>query len=142
MGGNLLLDIGPMQDGTIPEEQVEILKELGRWTKKHKDAIYGSNAGIPKDYYYGPSALSSDSTNLFLFVEGRPNGPLAVKGIKNRVNRIYVLGNGTKLNWDIKMKQYWSTRPGILYIDLPEEVMDEQVTVVVVMLEGKLELQE
>jgi alpha-L-fucosidase len=26
MGGNLLLDIGPKSDGTIPEEQVEILK--------------------------------------------------------------------------------------------------------------------
>jgi alpha-L-fucosidase len=26
MGGNLLLDIGPKSDGTIPEQQVEILK--------------------------------------------------------------------------------------------------------------------
>ena len=31
MGGNLLLDIGPKEDGTIPEEQVAILKEFGRW---------------------------------------------------------------------------------------------------------------
>jgi alpha-L-fucosidase len=28
MGGNLLLDIGPKSDGTIPEEQIEILKIL------------------------------------------------------------------------------------------------------------------
>ena len=34
MGGNLLLDIGPRSDGTIPEEQIEILKNLGRWTSK------------------------------------------------------------------------------------------------------------
>ena len=40
MGGNLLLDIGPMADGTIPSEQVNILKELGRWTNKHAEAIY------------------------------------------------------------------------------------------------------
>ncbi|HUN04905.1 MAG TPA: alpha-L-fucosidase, partial [Niabella sp.] len=38
MGGNLLLDIGPKADGTIPEEQVTILKEMGRWTKKHAEA--------------------------------------------------------------------------------------------------------
>ena len=35
-GGNLLLDIGPKEDGTIPQEQVDILKEFGRWTKKHE----------------------------------------------------------------------------------------------------------
>src|SRR3712207_7075146 len=39
MGGNLLLDFGPKEDGTIPEEEVAILKEFGRWTGKHKEAI-------------------------------------------------------------------------------------------------------
>jgi alpha-L-fucosidase len=34
MGGNFCLDIGPKSDGTIPEEQIEILKNLGRWTSK------------------------------------------------------------------------------------------------------------
>ena len=141
LGGNLLLDIGPMQDGRIPDEQVNILEDLGQWTKKHEDAIFGTNAGIPKDYYYGPSTLSSDSTILYLFVEDIPNGPLALKGIKNKVNRIWVLGNGTKLDWDIKMKQYWSSVPGILYIDIPEDVLDEEVTVITVLLDGAIELQ-
>ncbi len=40
MGGNLLLDIGPKADGTIPEKQTEILKNLGRWTSKNAKAIY------------------------------------------------------------------------------------------------------
>jgi alpha-L-fucosidase len=70
MGGNLLLDIGPKADGTIPEEQVNILQELGRWTSKHSEAIYGTLAGIPKDCYYGPSTMSADSTVLYLFVPG------------------------------------------------------------------------
>ena len=141
MGGNLLLDIGPKQDGTIPDEQVNILEKLGNWTNKHDDAIFGTNAGIPKDYYYGPSTLSADSTILYLFVEDIPNGPIAVKGIKNKINRIWVLGNGTKLDWDIKMKQYWSSVPGIIYIDIPEEVLDEEVTVVAVLLDGAIKLQ-
>ena len=34
MGGNLLIDIGPKADGSIPAEQVKILENLGRWTKK------------------------------------------------------------------------------------------------------------
>jgi alpha-L-fucosidase len=139
-GGNLLLDIGPKADGTIPEEQVEILEELGRWTNKHEEAIYGTHAGIPKDYFYGSSTLSNDSTVLFLFLEYKPIGPIAIKGLKNDINRIRVVGNGTKLSHDIKMKQYWSTKPGMLYIDVPEEVLDEQVTVIAIQLDGKVDL--
>jgi alpha-L-fucosidase len=50
------------------------------------------------------------------------------------------VGNGTKLKWDIKMKQYWSENPGMLYIEIPENVLDEQVTVIAVQLDGKVNL--
>lgn len=139
-GGNLLLDIGPKADGTIPDEQVQILKELGRWTSKHEEAIYGTGAGIPFEHYYGPTALNNTGDILYLFVPHKPNGPLMLKGIKNKINRIWVVGNGTKLNWDVKMKQYWSSVPGIVYIDVPENVLDEQVTVIAVLLDGKVDL--
>lgn len=139
-GGNLLLDIGPKADGTIPGEQEAILNELGRWTSKHKDAIYGTEAGLPPGYFNGPSTLSKDKTMLYLFMDYKPNGPILLKGIKNKINRIWVEGNGTKLKWDIKMKQYWSTVPGLLYIEVPEEVQDAQVTVISLLLDGELEL--
>jgi alpha-L-fucosidase len=77
---------------------------------------------------------------LFLFLENKPIGPIAIKGIKNKINRIRVVGNGTKLKWDIKMKQYWSENPGMLYIEVPENVLDEQVTVIAVQLDGKVNL--
>jgi len=142
MGGNLLLDIGPKADGTIPEEQIEILQELGRWTNKHAEAIYGTQAGIPANYFYGPTSLSADSTTLYLYMDGNPNGPVMLKGIKNKVNRAWVVGNGTKLEADIKMKQYWSSVPGIIYFDVPEEVLDPQVTVIAILLDGKIDLHE
>nr|WP_305051274.1 alpha-L-fucosidase [Elizabethkingia bruuniana] len=47
MGGNLLIDIGPKADGSIPAEQVKILENLGRWTKKNSDAIYTTRQGLP-----------------------------------------------------------------------------------------------
>ncbi|HSG68348.1 MAG TPA: alpha-L-fucosidase [Bacteroidales bacterium] len=140
MGGNLLLDMGPKADGTIAEEQVTILKELGRWTSKHGEAIYGTKAGIPHEYFYGPTALSADRRTLYLYLDGKPNGPVMIKGLKNKVNRIWVVGNGTKLSYDIKMKQYWSAIPGILYIDVPEEVLDPQVTIIAVLLDGEIDL--
>lgn len=58
MGGNLLLDIGPKEDGSIPEEQIAVLKEFGRWTKKHKEAIYETRAGIPTEHFQGYTTLN------------------------------------------------------------------------------------
>jgi len=136
LGGNLLLDIGPKPDGTIPDEQVHILKELGKWTKKHDKAIFGTEAGIPRDYFAGPSTLDKENNILYLFVTGKPNGPIMVKGLNNKVNSIWVLGNGTKLEHDIKMKAWWSAVPGLVFIDVPEDVLDEYITVIALRLSG------
>jgi alpha-L-fucosidase len=140
MGGNLLLDIGPKADGTIPEQQKKVLKELGRWTNKHSDAIYGTKGGIPHGHFYGPTALSADSTVLYLYLDNKPKDKLVIKGLKNKVNRIWVVGNGTKLNSEVVGKAYWSSVPGLLYIDVPEDVLDEHVTVLAVLLDGKVDL--
>lgn len=140
MGGNLLLDIGPKADGTIPDQQVNILKELGRWTGKHKEAIYGTRGGLPPGHFYGPSTLSEDGTILYLFVTQKPMNPIVIKGLKNQVNRIRIVGEGTKLNHKVVGKMYWSEVPGLLYIDIPEDKLDPQVTVVAIQLKGTIDL--
>ncbi len=40
--GNLLLDVGPEADGTIPPVQMERLVALGRWLEQNGEAIYGT----------------------------------------------------------------------------------------------------
>lgn len=56
-GGNLLLNISPKGDGSIPREQQVILKQIGAWLKVNGEAIngstplrvYGEGPSVPKD---------------------------------------------------------------------------------------------
>lgn len=140
MGGNLLLDIGPKEDGTIPDEQVAILKEFGRWINKHKEAVYETRAGIPAEHFQGYTTLNEAGDILYLYLPYRPNGPIEVKGLMNKVNRVWVVGNGTMLPYKVHNKNYWSEVPGNLYIDVPERVQDENITVIAVLLDGPVKL--
>jgi len=139
-GGNLLLDIGPKEEGTITKEYTSILEELGRWSHKHSEAIYGTRAGIPSDYFAGPSTLSKDGKKLYLFLQYKPNGPIQVKGLKNKVRSAYVVGTGINVNTQVLMKLSWSEAPGILYVDVPVQALDPMITVIALSLEGELEL--
>ncbi len=46
MGGNLLLNISPMGDGSIPETQQQALLAVGEWLKINGDGIYGSRPWV------------------------------------------------------------------------------------------------
>jgi alpha-L-fucosidase len=43
-GGNLMLDIGPRADGSIPQVMVDRLRGIGGWLKVNGEAIYDSHA--------------------------------------------------------------------------------------------------
>jgi len=139
-GGNMLLDIGPKEDGTIPPQQVHVLKELGAWNKKHEEAIFGSLGGLPQGHFYGPSTLSKDSTKLYLFLPGKVTGDIVVKGIKNKINNIRVVGTPQTLTHKIVGKISWSPVPGLVYIQVPPTVQDKYMSVLAVELDGPLQL--
>ena len=46
-GGNLLLNVGPKADGTIPEESVKILLEVGDWLTINHEFIDGPHTDLP-----------------------------------------------------------------------------------------------
>ena len=53
-GGNLLLDIGPNADGTIPVIMQQRLVEIGGWLKVNGEAVYGTRyAGRPCQWSAG-----------------------------------------------------------------------------------------
>ena len=54
-GGNLLLDIGPAADGTIPVIMQQRLIDIGNWLKFNGEAIYGTrSAGRSCQWSAGP----------------------------------------------------------------------------------------
>lgn len=57
--GNLLLNIGPRSDGTIPEEVQQVLRDVGTWLKVDGDAIYGTRPW--KIYGEGPTRVAAGS---------------------------------------------------------------------------------
>lgn len=79
-GGNLLLDIGPDGDGTIPVVMEQRLMEIGDWLRVNGDAIYGTRpwketrqwgAGeVPKVEYNKEYSTAYDVTKL----AGKPEG--------------------------------------------------------------------
>ena len=139
-GGNLLLDIGPRADGTIPDEDTYVLKELGEWNKRNGEGVFNTIAGIPQGHFYGPTTLSKDSTVLYLFLQGDISGSVTLKGLINDIKDIAVLGNGTSLNHKVVGKISWSKVPGLVYIDVPKGIQDKYVTVLKVSLDGPVKL--
>jgi alpha-L-fucosidase len=59
--GNLLLNVGPMSDGTIPPQERQVLLEMGRWLSENGDAIYGTRPWLV--FGEGPTA-SKDSEKM------------------------------------------------------------------------------
>lgn len=54
--GNLLLNVGPRPDGTIPEPVQQVLRDVGGWLKANGEAIYGTRPWTR--YGEGPTVVT------------------------------------------------------------------------------------
>ncbi len=140
MGGNLLLDVGPKEDGTFTQPQIDRLKGLGRWTNKHTEAIFGTTRGLPFGHFYGPTTLSKDQKTIYCFVLDTPKDDLVIKGIRNNIKQIRLIGTNETLIYQRNGGATWLNIPGTLLVTLPLALMDNNVSVIAIDLDSPLDL--
>jgi len=63
---NLLLNTGPMPNGKIVPENIEMLKKVGEWTKTFGETIYGTKGGPEKPKPWG--AMTQKDNKIFLHI--------------------------------------------------------------------------
>jgi len=83
--GNLMLDVGPMADGTIPEIQVNLLKGMGAWMKVYGEAIYDTKTWVRAEgeTVAGVSVrfTQKDGTLYVFLMEGQKAGEIVIKDL-------------------------------------------------------------
>jgi len=140
MGGNMLLNVGPDESGDIPAQQVEILETLGAWVSKHEEAVHGTVRGLPHGYAYHSTSLNKVRNTIYLYLAHTPKEATPIKGIKNEIKAITVLGTNTECSYKRIGGAAWIGVPGTLWVDVPKEILDTNVTVLKVELDGPLDL--
>ena len=81
---NFLLNIGPMPDGTIPEEFQTRLREIGQWMARGGAAIYGTRGGPLAPRPWGVTTWKADT--VFVHVLDWADAELALPALPRRVH--------------------------------------------------------
>lgn len=132
-GGNYLLNVGPKADGTIPEESIERLREMGKWLDVNGEAIYATTASPTDRPTWGriTKRVAADATTLYLHVFDWPaDGKLPV-AVTNDVKSCYLLANPER-KFEVK-----NAHVGGLVVQLAGDAPDSIASVVVLNLDGK-----
>jgi alpha-L-fucosidase len=133
-GGNLLLNVSPRGDGSLPPEQRERLDALGRWMARNGESIGGARPGLEPWQFYGPSTRRGD--RIYLHLLWRPYDAITVRGVPvRRVERVTALASGAELPFRIRtgiLESLQADPPGELTIEVPEAAVDDLATVLAV----------
>jgi len=101
--GNLLLNIGPKPDGSIPEIQKERLKDLGDWLKINGEAIFDTNPWITfgtKTESGKEIRFTSKGDVVYMFFLEAPSKDEFLKEIViSEIENIEILGSDLNVNW-------------------------------------------
>lgn len=110
-GGNLMLNVGPKGDGTIPEASVKCLLTVGKWLEEHGESIYGTSYGPVGRQPWGVTTLKPGK--LFLHVFETPhNGIVHVPGINATIKKAFLVDTKKLLRWKQSKEDAFITLSG------------------------------
>ena len=103
--GNLLLNVGPDSQGTIPLESRKTLKAVGEWMQVNGESIYGcKDAGLPKpDWGY----YTQKGNVLYAHVTNKPVGHINIGPQEKNIKEVAVVNTGEKA---FTSKNWWGNR--------------------------------
>jgi alpha-L-fucosidase len=83
--GNLLLNVGPEADGTIPAPQAARLKAFGAWLRTNGEAVYGAHTWTEAEAVTADGLavrFTQKNCSVYLIVLGAPAGhEIRVRGV-------------------------------------------------------------
>ncbi len=129
-GGNFLLDVGPTADGRIPVIMQDRLIRIGKWLKVNGPAIYETTHSPfwPTKFKWG--TCTAKGRKLYLHIWGKHTGEIALPGLKNKILSASALADVR--NTPLKRR----IDNGVHTITLPSGLRAEEVTVIVLHLDG------
>lgn len=134
-GGNLLLNVSPMGDGTIPPEQVERLNTMGEWMARNLESIVGTEPGLEPWQFYGPSTRRGN--RIYLHAVMKPYESVSVRGVRVRsVGEVRPLASKIPLKVRRRISaadMLFNQDPiGELIIVTPDSALDNVATVIAI----------
>jgi len=88
-GGNYLLNIGPMPDGSIPQQSDVILSTVGEWMAKCGATIYESDRCLPRRGNY--VSFTRKGNTLYAHVHYWPGETVVIGNLLNKVSSAKLL---------------------------------------------------
>jgi alpha-L-fucosidase len=82
-GANFLLNVGPMPNGKIQPEHVELLKQVGEWTKQYGETIYGTRGGPLSAREWG--VMTQNGNKIYIHVLNRQDETLTLPKVGKKV---------------------------------------------------------
>ncbi|MDR1001528.1 MAG: alpha-L-fucosidase [Clostridiales bacterium] len=101
-GGNLLLNIGPAVDGSIPAEAIEPLTTVGRWLQANGESVYGKmdRDRLDCSLCNGLCDTTVKGNTVYIWNWIWPkDGALVLGGFTSRLLRAHILGSEDDLQF-------------------------------------------
>jgi alpha-L-fucosidase len=100
-GGNLLLNIGPTPDGSVPPEAVERLTAVGKWLETYGEAAYGRVERTQGRMEWLPTGgWTIKGNDAYFWCSRWPGSELAIGGLRSEVEAVILLGDDSPLTFE------------------------------------------